>query len=155
MENQAAILRAIAQHSGQPSLREIAANAGIQAVYRVSIHYHDRRARDSVATLTFSRIDGAQLMVVFLGALGHKPLTHPLAPSRYDAFVRGLQMMHFDNMTDQPDIPLHSADLWMVERAAGGYGKSVILSPEVARGNHALLVDTIKQYLPAALRVVT
>jgi hypothetical protein len=155
MENQAAILRAIAQHSGQPSLREVAASAGIQAAYRVSIHYHDRRARDSVATLTFSRINGAQLMVVFLGALGHKPLTHPLAPSRYDACVRAFQMMRFDNMTDQPGIPLHSADLWMVERAAGSYVKSVILAPDTAHGTHGLLVDTVKEYLPSALRTVT
>ncbi|MFN8373089.1 MAG: hypothetical protein U0694_09465 [Anaerolineae bacterium] len=155
MENQAAILRGIAQHVGLPTLREVASSAGVQAAYRVSIHYFDRRARDSAATLTFSRVNGAVLNVVFLGALGHKPLTHPVAPSRYDAFVRALQMMRFDNLHDQPDLPLHGVDLWMVERAAGGYVKSIILAPELARGIYGTLVDTVREYLPAALRVVT
>jgi hypothetical protein len=155
VENQAAILRSIAQHAGQPLLRAVAGGAGVQAAYRVSLHYHDRRARDSVATLVFSRLNGAQLTVVFLGALAHKPLTHPLAPSRYEAFVRALQMLRFDHLPDQPDIPLRNLDLWMIERAAGGYTKSVILAPDLARGTYALLIDTVREYLPAALRVVT
>ncbi|NWF68099.1 MAG: hypothetical protein HXY40_03350 [Chloroflexi bacterium] len=154
MENQAAMLRAIAQHAGLPALRELAGRAGVQAAYRVTVHYFDRRARDSVGTAEFSRVSGARLTVVFLGALGHRPLQHPLAPSRYEALVRALQMLRFDNLSDQPDIPLHGVDLWMVERAAGGFVKSVILAPALARGTYALLIDTIKEYLPTALKLV-
>jgi hypothetical protein len=155
MENQAYTLRAIAKHAGVPTLREVAQTAGLQAAYRITVHYHDLRARDSVATLVYTRQNGAQLGVVFLGALAHKPLQHTILQNRYEAFVRSLQMMHFDALPDQAKLPAHSADLWLVERAAGSFLKSVILAPDAAEGSYQLLANVIREYLPAALKVVS
>jgi hypothetical protein len=92
--------------------------------------------------------------VRYVGAFQEKPLFHVIELDRYEAFMRALQKVRFDHLTDQPGLPAHGIDLWLVERAAGSFSKSIILSPKHAEGQYATIVDAVKTYLPEALRAV-
>jgi len=136
-------------------LRQLARQPGVRALYRVTAHYHDMRARNSVATLRRSGATEAVMEVVYQGWFQHKPLVYPVELDRYDALVMGLQRLRFDSLSDQPVLPAHGADLWLVERAAGSFTKSVIVAPEFAFGEYAALVEAVRMYLPESLRQIT
>jgi hypothetical protein len=149
------VLRVIADRTGAAPLKQVALQPGLQAAYRISVHYYDKRACDSVATLCrFTSEDSRTLEVRYVGAFHEKPLFHQIELERYEAFMRSLQKIRFDHLTDQPGLPAHGIDLWLVERAAGSYSKSIILSPKYAAGAYAVIVDTVKTHLPEALRAV-
>ena len=146
------MLLRIAERIGLPTTAQMARRPGVQVVYRVTAHYHDGRACDSVATLLKSVADGITLEVHFQNALEGKPLTPEIPPSRYDDFVQALQNIGFDHMTDQPNLP--NADLWLVERAVGTFTHSVVVAPDSATDHYARLVNSVKNGLPEALRQV-
>jgi hypothetical protein len=149
------VLRVIADRTGAAPLQKVALQPGVQAAYRISVHYYDKRACDSVATLCrFTSEDMRTLEVRYVGAFHEKPLYHTIELDRYEAFLRGLQKIRFDHLTDQPGLPAHGIDLWLVERAAGSYSKSIILSPKYAAGAYAVIVNAVKTHLPEALRAV-
>jgi hypothetical protein len=153
-EQQAFLLRSIAERLGQQPVKAIIKAPDVLAVYRATIYYHDRRARDSCATLCDRRSSGAQLAVAYRGAFQQKPISYPITETRYEAFTQALVKLRFDHMGDQPGMPLYGLDFWMIERAAGSFVHSVIVAPQTAQGAHAKLVGLIKEHLPEALRVI-
>lgn len=154
MEFLASTLRAIADQMQLMPIEKIALQAGVRAVYRLTIRYHDRRARDSVATLVRSAPEGARLEVVFRKLFEDKPLVFRVRQADYEGLTSGLQRVHFDKLDDQPGIPTYGVDLWMWERAAGTFYKSVIFAPELASGVYAGLVGLAQQHLAEAAREV-
>ncbi len=152
VEIQASLLRAVADQCGLPSLRQVAQQPGVRAVYRLTIRYHDRRASDSIATLKRIGSDGALLEIVYRGLFNHKPLLFQIEQIRYDAWVAALHQLHFDTLPDQPDIPSHGLDLWLLERAAGSFVKNVVLAPALATGTYAALIQTLHARLPESLQ---
>src|SRR5690606_773492 len=119
-------LRAIIESAGVEQLPEICVRPGVRAVYRLTVYHHDGRARDSVSTLIYRTGREVQLETVFLERFGGKPLVYSIPLDRYERLVARLNAIHFDQLADQPDLPLYGADLWLVERAAGSFTKSLI-----------------------------
>lgn len=154
-EQQAALLRGIAEWLGLPPVKTIIREPGVRGVYRVTVYYHDRRARDVCATLRDVRSEPPQLTISYRGAFDHRPIRYPFSKDRHLALARALQNLRFDHLPDQPDMPLYGLDFWMIERAAGSFVHSVIVAPQTAQGAHADLVGLIKTHLPEALRVVS
>lgn len=154
LTNHASTLRAIIDSAGVDALPTIMRRPGVRAVYRVTVHYHDGRARDTVATLVYSAADGARLEIVFRVTFAGKPLVHPITPARYEAWTAALGALNIDRLPDQRNLPTYGADLWLVERAAGSFLKSVIIAPALADGAHAALVHAVRTHLPDALREV-
>ena len=152
-EQQAFLLRTIAERLGQEPVKRMIKAPGMRAVYRVIAYYHDRRALDSVATLCAMVQQDPALAVVYRGIFHHQPIRHVVPRRRYEDFVGALQKANFDHLKDQPGMPQH-ADLWMIERAAGSYVHSVLVAPETADGVHGDLVNTVKTHLPEALRMI-
>jgi hypothetical protein len=150
----AGMMRGIAEQAGIPTMKEIAKQPIVSAAYRITVRYHNRRAADSVATIQRSGRDVVTLDVVYRGLFGHKPVAVSLGMDRYEAFVDGLQALKFDHLSDQPNIPAHGVDLWMVERAAGNFVKGVILAPELTSNVYARLVYLVSTTLPEAVREV-
>jgi hypothetical protein len=154
MELLASQLRAIADQMRLPSTRQIAQTPGVSAVFRLTVRYHDRRAADSVATLRRIGKGDALLEIVYRGLFNHKPVTAALDTARYNAFVDALQKVHFDNLGDQQNIPPHGVDLWLLERGAGAFNKTVIIAPELTGSVYARLVYLVGATLPEAVREV-
>jgi hypothetical protein len=151
----ASMLRSIAEQMGIIPTEQTALRPGVRAVYRLTIRYHDRRSRDSVATVTRRGGDGAELGVVFYGLFNHKPLIFPVTPQDYTAFSDGLSQLRFDRLDDQSGVPFYGVDLWMFERAAGSFYHSVIVAPELAEGTYWQLVRLAYTHLPEAVREIT
>jgi hypothetical protein len=150
----APLLRTVAEGLKLLSIAKIAAQPGVREVYRITVHFFDGRACNSVATLRRS-FDGSVLEVVYQQALGHKPIQHRISDERYDEFFKALKSLDFDKMRDQPNLPEHNTtDLWLIERAAGTFRHSVILAPELAQEDYARLANSVRNGLPEALRQV-
>ncbi len=149
------ILRVIADRTGVLPLQKVARQPGVQAAYRISVHYYDKRACDSAATLwRLTSEDERTLEVRYVGAFHEKPLYHSIDLEQYQAFIHALQKVRFDHLRDQPGLPAHGIDLWLVERAAGSFYKSVILAPKYAEGSYAAIINAVQIHLPEALRAV-
>ena len=152
---QSPLLRGIAEQLQLPSVRELARQPGSHEIYRITIHYFDGRACNSVSTLRRIVAGNFVLGSAFQRALGNKSLAHTIERERYADFVKALNSLNFDHMGDQPNLPgYNSTDLWMVERAAGTFSHSVILAPELARDNYMRLVNAVRNGLPEALRQI-
>lgn len=152
---QAPLLRSVAEQMKLPPITEIARAPGVQDVYRITMHLYDGRACNSVSTLRRSLADGAVLETVYQRALLQKPIIHRIDADRCREFVTALTAIGFDKLPDQPNLPAyHSTDLWLIERAAGTFYKSIILAPELAQETYARLVNAVKHGLPETLRMV-
>jgi hypothetical protein len=154
-ERHAFTLRAIAHRVGAPSLKDIVRQPAVRAAYQVIVYHWDRRALDVVATVRRAGAEEATLTLVYDGLPHLRPIRHALSLERYNGFVLALSRLHFDKLKDQPRMPGYGTDLWMIERAAGTFLKSVIVAPEVAQGDHARLAGVIRTYLPEVLREIT
>ncbi|MCB9453455.1 MAG: hypothetical protein H6672_18650 [Anaerolineaceae bacterium] len=154
MDYQAYLLRVIADELGLKQAEDIARQPGMRAVYRLTIRYHDNRSFDSVATLSRYVTDLPRLEIAYQELFNHKPLTLDIEQVRFDAFAGALLKLRFDHTADQPNIPAYGVDLWMLERAAGGFAKSIILAPKLAQGIHAELVAAVQEHLPEAVKEV-
>ncbi len=153
LRHQAGRLRAIAERLGLEPVAAIAQQTGVQAVCRVTVRPIDRSISSAVTTVCQTRIDGARLTTQFESALGRKPLSYPFSTLRMERLTRALAAADFDRLRDPADLPVYdTADLWLVERAAGAFAHSVILAPETAAGPYAVLVNIIRAHLPEALR---
>jgi hypothetical protein len=157
-------LRAVAESLLLPPLAQIARGAGIAAAYRITVLYHDGRARNSVATLTRAQAaygDGA-LELAYARALDGKRLTHAIPRVRVEAWGAALVTCSFDRLPDQPNLPDRGiADVWLIERAAGTFIHSVIIAPTLvgalppdAAARYATLVAAVRAHLPEALREI-
>jgi hypothetical protein len=147
-------LRAIADRLKLETLRQIALQPGVRAVYRLTVYHHDRRALDSVATVRRLPGEAVLLTPVHEGMFFTKAPTYTLPVRRYEAFTAALQTLRFDHLSDQPGLPLHGLDFWMLERAAVSFVHGVIVAPETASGVHRTLVSAIQAHLPEALREI-
>ncbi len=145
-------LRAIIEDTGVESLTQITRRPGVGDVYRLAIFRHDGQARDSVATIIQRGRDDIRLELTHRAALNRRALVYAIPFRRYEPFVAALQSIRFDQLRDQPDLPLYSIDLWLMERAAGSFTRGVIVAPALATDAYAILVDAMRQYLPEALR---
>ncbi len=155
MDYQVSLLRAIADQMRLAPVKTLALQPGVRAVFRLTVRYHDRRARDSIGTLRHLGRDEVKLEMIYRGLFEHKPLVIGIEPGRLEAFMLHLQQYRFDRLRDQPNLPAYGVDLWLLERAAGGFTWSVLLSPERAQGVYADLAQTVRSLLPEALRQVT
>lgn len=88
------------------------------------------------------------------GAAPFPLIRHSISLGRLTALLLAWQQAGFDRLSDQPELPLHGLDLWLLERAAGTFVHSVIVAPQTATGQHAALVAAVREYLPEALREV-
>lgn len=154
LNNHASILRGMIVDMALPPLSQLMRQPGLSAVYRFIMQRHDSQMRDSVATLLLYRLDRAQIEVAYRGALAGKTLVYPIDAARCEVFGRTLRQINFDRLSDQPEIPPYGVDLWMIERAAGSFQKSVILAPSLSEGHHYTLATAVRTYLPEALREI-
>ncbi len=156
MRPQSAPLRLIAMRLEVAELETVVRAANIVEGWRLTVHHHDGRAPDQIATwLKFRGQDSAHMTTVYRRAT-EKPLTltHSIPPERYQAFVKGARQLGFDKLDDPLNIPWIGADLWLLERAAGGFHHDVILVPDRAEGAHAALIALLRDHLKEALRAV-
>ncbi len=149
----ASALRGIGEQVGVSPLAQIAREPGMKATYRLTIRYHDRRSSDSVATLRWS--NEAVLSVVYRGLFGHRPVIFGIERERYENFAQEMTKLGFDRLGDQPNIPPHGADLWLLERASGSFYKSVVIAPELTGSVYARMVFEVHRILPEAIRAVS
>ncbi|MAS32854.1 MAG: hypothetical protein CL610_02530 [Anaerolineaceae bacterium] len=154
-EQQAFLLRSIAEQLRLPPVKALIKEPGVRGVYRVTIYYHDRRGRDSCATLVDRHMSGVLLSISYRGLFAQKPIIHNIPESRYENLGGGLQKLRFDHMADQPGMPLYGLDFWMIERAAGSFVHSVIIAPQTAEKIYAQLAETIRTHLPEVLRTIS
>jgi hypothetical protein len=152
MEQQVAILRNLAARMGVPPVREVAKLPGIKEAYRVTVHYGAMRAPDSVSTLTIDRNLQPVLTSVYLGFFNHKAITKQIAYERFEVLRTALIRCRFDHLPDQPNAPFHDVDIWLMERAANSFSKSVLIAPDNAQGQYAQIVELVRQRLPEAVR---
>lgn len=152
-ERHAALLRDIAETLGLPPVRALARGPSVRAVYRVTVRHADRRALDVVTTAVRDSA-GASLTISYEGLRHLPPLRHSIAPERFTALALAWQRAGFDRLYDQPGLPLHELDLWLLERAAGTFVHSVIVGPAAAKNSYAMLVDAVRIHLPEALREI-
>lgn len=148
-------MRDIAANVGLPFLRDVAKKPGVKAAFRVSLHYGDMRARDSVCAVTMRTVQvNAVIEAYYVGRFNSKPITRGMPPPAFGGWVSALNAVKFDRMHDQDGIMPYGVDLCMVERAAGGYEQGVIFVPSKADGAYAALLAAIRIYLPEVLREV-
>ena len=149
-------LYSVAESMDVRTLSDIARQPDMRALFRLTIKRRTMGLRDSVATLCHSRLGGTMLEVVYWRLFKHKPLTYRIADERYEALAAALQNVRFDKLTDQPGLPQFGVDLWLLERAAGSYVKSIILTPDKldqhADVPYAALVQAVQTVIPEALR---
>jgi hypothetical protein len=156
MRHQSAPLRLIAMRLEVAELEAAVRAPNVVEGWRLTLHHHDGRAPDQIATwLKMRGQDSAHMTTVYRRAT-ERPLTlkHFIPAERYQAFVKGARQLNFDKMDDAPDIPWIGADLWLLERAAGGFHHDVILVPDRAAGAHAALIALLQEHLKEALRTV-
>ncbi|MBZ0295820.1 MAG: hypothetical protein K8L99_24895 [Anaerolineae bacterium] len=153
-ERHAFTLRAVADRAGVQPIKHLMRQPGMSAIYRLTIYYHDRRARDTVATLSYVIGQEITLAVAYDGLFHHKSILHRISSERYQDFVLALRKPRFDKLPDQPYLPNYGSDLWMIERAAGSFIKGVIVAPQTAADDYAQLCAVIQTYLPEAFREV-
>ncbi len=154
MERVAYIFRDVVDKVGLDTVKDLIKQPGMRGVHRITLHYHDFRARDTIATITRGIDNTAQLAVIYYGRFEHKPLKRTLSPTDYERFNQVFQNIKFDKMIDQQKVSPYGVDLCMVERATGGFVKSIIFAPEKAEDHYATLYNVISAYLPEVIRQV-
>jgi hypothetical protein len=155
MRSHSPTLRAIADRLKLESVSKVALRPGVSVVYRITAHYFDARAQDSVATLCRMTIDRCFLELVYARAFSGKSITYPIPLNRYAAWTEAMSLLKFDHMDDQTNVPDYpTVDLWLIERAAGIFRHEVMLAPELATGDHGKLVNAVKNGLPEAIKRV-
>jgi len=135
----------------------MARTPGIGEVIRVTVQYLDGQQPDQIATLNLSYAMGgtARLTVHYRRVAGRALILTPPVPSeRARRFVTELRALGFDRLEDMPDLPWRSGELWLVERAAGAFGRDVVLSPGEAAGVYAQIVALTRGTLPEAVRPI-
>jgi hypothetical protein len=147
MEQTATFLRGIAQRLGQPGIAQIVADPGIREAVRVTVQHSRSAYAAVVATLIAPRNDDVRAQFVYQGHFGHQPLTRTISIYTFETFDAQLRATGFDRLRDETDISLTS-DLWMIERGAARFAKSVILSPSTAHQPYAALVAQVRAFLP-------
>jgi hypothetical protein len=147
MELTATFLRGIALRLGQPAIAQIVADPGIREAVRVTVQHSRSAYAAIVATLIAPRGGDVRAQFVYQGHFGHQPLTRTINAYAFETFDAQIRATGFDRLHDEADISLTS-DLWMIERGAARFNKSVILSPTTAHQPYAALVAQVRAFLP-------
>jgi len=129
---------------------QVALQPGVQSVYRITCYYPHDLPPNSVATLVSSRT-GPPTLTVARESMTPQVNAHTLDLGQFRALTSAFSTLRFDKLEDQPDIPAQGVRLWLVERAAGGFSKSVLLSPQPATGVHQNLIYRLHEALPQAI----
>lgn len=154
MEQFAPILRGIAEKIGLKPVKALMKQPVIKAVFRITLHYQDFRASDSVATLARSVDSEIPLAVNFHNRFNNKPIVRKLTLKAYNEFIHDFTQARFDKLRDQQNVSPYGKDLCLVEHATGGFIHSVIFAPADIEGNYDTLYKAIKTHLPEGLREV-
>lgn len=154
MEQYASLLRDVATRANLKTVKQLAAQPGTKAVHRVTVQYDRLRAADTVATITYRLPEEVTLEVIYLGHFGNRPIVRRLTRDTYEALTKDFNALNFDKLADQPNIPFYGVDMWLVERGAAGFVKSLLVAPQVAERTYAQLVGIISTALPEAVREI-
>jgi len=128
----APLLRGVAERLRLPSVMTLARGVGVTGVWRITVHYFDSRAPDTVATLMRRSGVGTGLEV-WTERPDIPPITLTLSAERWATFTTAALSLRFDQLADQPNLPIYdTTDLWLIERAAGTFVHSVIVAPALA-----------------------
>jgi hypothetical protein len=147
-------LLAIAQRLGLPHVKVLAKEVGVKNVFRITAQHPSRHARNSVATLIQSRLQPAQLQILYEGFLNNQPITRTLEEHLVALLFTRLAEAKFDHLPDQPS-PNTTMTLWLLERASGSFYTSVVLSPYRVEAPYSRLVNALDDTLPEAIREVS
>lgn len=150
-------LRLIALRLAVPPIEAVARAPGSSEVYRVTIQYLDGQHPDQIATLALgqSNVSPVRFAVHYRRGDGHSlVLTPMITGERARAFSIGLRALGFDRLDDMADLPWRSAELWLIERAAGSFMRDLVLSPGTAQGIYAQVVALVREKLPEAVRPI-
>ena len=145
-------IRLVAARLGQRELKQIGSDPGMSEALRVSIHYHDGRAPNSVATLQRGHSGNCRLQVVYDKAPRPVAFRFEVPLERYRSLLASLRQARFDSLDDEEDVPFFGVDLWLVERVAGSFYHDVVLCPTTARGHHRELLLALREHLPQSIR---
>lgn len=148
------LLHNLADRAGVPPLKQVALQPGMKTVWRVTVHYDRGATSHVIVTVKHFGYENVVVETVYPGHFGNQPIVRTLKLADYEHLTGELQHLNFDKLIDQPNIPFYGVDVWLVERAAGGFLKSVGFSPQTASGDHARLMDILRQYLPEVVRVI-
>ncbi|MEO0562505.1 MAG: hypothetical protein AAF125_10340 [Chloroflexota bacterium] len=144
------LLQSLLAEFNLPTTRDLAQAPGVRAVIRVTCHYPHLTPPNSVATLTDALTQDPMLTVAYEGNPNAKQ-SKPANPAAVKSLTAALSRLRFDKLDDQPGIPASDCVLWLVERAAGGFIKGVLLAPDHAESDHAQLVTHLQNHLPTAI----
>jgi hypothetical protein len=145
-------MRLIAARLGLEDLHQVLKRPTVGEAIRVTIYYHDGRTPDSVATLVKGHKDPCTLAVVYDKAPRPAQLQFSIPTRRYHDLLTQFRRAQFDKLDDEDDLPVFGVDLWLVERAAGGFYHDVVLCPASARGHHRDILLALRNTLPEAVR---
>lgn len=145
-------MRLIATRLGLPELKTITHQPTISEAIRVSIHYHDRRAPDSVATLERGHGNTCHLSIIYDKSPRRATLEFTWSLERYHTLLAALRRARFDFLDDDDDLPLTTVDLWLIERVAGSFYHDLVISPGSARGHHREIVLALREHFLEAVR---
>lgn len=155
MDQNTFILRGIAERLKLQTVRELAMLPDVRDVYRVTIHYPDMRAKDTIATLLRDSLNEVVLEVIHYGHFNNRPIRYDWNIKRYKSFMSAFRPASFDKLYDQTINPTYSEDLCLIERGAGGFVKSVICVPQRVDGEYARIMTSIKEFMPEVVREIT
>ncbi len=147
-------LRLIASRLELPELKVMVRQPGLSEAYRVTIHYHDGRHPDQVATLSRWQDNSVMLSVGYKRVRHHPLFEYPLELERFHDFDLAMRRLGFDRRDDQPDLPSFGEDLWLLERASGNFSHDLVLAPRLADGVYGWLVAAVQHHLPQAVRAI-
>lgn len=147
-------LSAIAKRMQLTPLNKLSAQAGIHHVYRITIYYQNKRAHNSVATVLHAYKTQYTCETCYENVLNNHPISHEIHPKAYERFTQGLYSIQFDKLTDQANLPLHYKTLWMIERAAGSFYKSILFTPDRLEKPYTTIINILDSYIPESIREV-
>jgi len=147
------LLQSLTTQFGLADTKSLALQPGTQAVYRVTCHYPDKLPLNSVATLVHSLTDSPTLSIRHEDTPEEK-VQRDYDPDALAALKAAFASLKFDRMDDQPGIPSSGETLWLVERAASGFHKAILLAPGLAEDKHHDLVFRLHEFMPKAVEPV-
>lgn len=144
----------VADNLGAKHIKELARQAGVISVLRITAYYPERQVRHSVATLMERIQDQREMSIIHEGFYNHQPMILGVSRNHYEKLLDALLQARFDKLTDQPNVSYKDHCLWLIQRASGTYTHSVIVSPDHPILPYAAIVNAIDAYLPEAIREI-
>ena len=144
----------VADNLGVSHIKQVAKQAGVISVLRITAYYPERRIRHSVATLIERNQNQREMSLIHEGFFNHRPVKITVSRDDFDHLTNALIQAKFDKLKDQPDISYKDHSLWLIQRASGIYLHEIIVSPDNPELPYSSIVNAIDAYLPEAIREV-